>query len=135
MKLKSRSHVYECLPPFLNNRKLDPSDQVVIGLKVIPMNEQDMFQRQITIVQSEYARDKALELVEQKTKELVKGKVEYIRGLCIEGINDDGADLDFDTFYAEGPPELVSWVIRAVMSTTELSAAERKNFVPESATV
>lgn len=128
MKVKSRNHVYECLPPFLNNRQLPPEEQIVVRLRVVTLPEQDAYQRELMSIRSDYALDKAQELIEQKSKEIVKQKFDGIDGLEIEGFS----ELDFDTFYNEGPPELVSWVVRAVMSTTELSLAERKNFVPES---
>lgn len=126
MKIKSKNHVYETLPPFMNNRQLPKDEQIIIGLKVVTLPEQDTFQRECMAIRSDYALDKAQEMIEEKSREIVKGKFEYIEGLEIDGFD----KLDFDTFYNEGPPELVSWVVRAVMSTTELSAAERKNFVP-----
>lgn len=131
MKIESKNHVYACLPPFLDNRKLPEGEQVVIGLKVVPMPEQDMYQREVMMIRNEYAIDKAQELIEEKTRALVAGKVAYIKGLEIAGINDDG-ELTFEQFYNNAPPELVNWVVRAVMNTTELSHAERKNFLPAS---
>lgn len=131
MKVKSKNHVYECLPPFLNNRTTKPEEQIVIGLKVCPMPTQDRYQREVLQIRSEYALDKAQELIEEKTLGMVKESFVSIEGLEIEGL--DGT-LDFDTFYKEAPPELVNWVVRAVMSTTELSLAERKNWLPESDT-
>lgn len=129
MKLKSKNHVYECLPPFMNNRQLPAADQIVIGLKVVPMPEQDLYQREVLQVRSEYALDKAQELIEEKTRKLISSKVAFVRGLEIEGLP---PEIDFETFYNEAPPEIVNWVSRAVMSTTELSQAERKNWLPES---
>lgn len=128
MKVKSKNFVYECLPPFLNNRLLPVADRIIIGLTVIPLPEQDMFQREVMQIRSDYALDKAQEMIEEKTRALVGKHFKYISGLEIEGF--DG-ELTFETFYQEAPPELVGWVTRAVMSTTELSTSERKNFEPE----
>lgn len=130
MKIKSRNHVYACLPPFLNNRQLPAGDQVVVNLKVVPMTDQDKYQREVLQVRAEYALDKAQELIEAKTLDLVRDVFCGVEGLEIEGLEDKA--LDFDTFYREAPPEMVNWVVRAVMSTTELTLAERKNFLPES---
>lgn len=132
MKIESKGHIYPCLPPFLDNRKLHESEQIVIGLKVVPMPEQDMYQREVMMIRNEYAIDKAQELIEEKTRALVASKVAYIKGLEIGGINDDGRDLSFTEFYENAPPELVNWVVRAVMKTTELSHADRKNWLPVS---
>lgn len=126
MKINSKNHVYATLPPFMNNRQLPKEEQIVIGLNVVTLPEQDAFQRECMAIRSDYAMDKAQELIEEKSRAIVREKFEYIEGLEIEGFD----KLDFDTFYNEAPPELVSWVVRTVMSTTELSAAERKNFVP-----
>jgi len=128
VKIKGKNHIYETLPPFMGNRQLPKDEQIVIGLKVVSLPEQDAYQREAMAIRSDYALDKAQELVEEKSRDLVRGKFVSIEGLEIEGID----NLDFDTFYNEAPPELVSWVVRAVMSTTELSLAERKNFLPES---
>lgn len=134
MRIKSTSHVYETLPPYLNNRTLkDPAEQVVVGLAVATMPEQDAHQRELLMIRAEYALDKAQELMEEKLRDLVAAKFRYCRGLVIEGVNDDGRDLTWDELYRHGPPELVGWIIRAVMSSTELTLAERKNFVPASA--
>lgn len=127
MKVMSRNHVYEAVPPFLNNRQLPPEEQIVIGLKVVTYPEQDAFQRECLAIRSDYALDKSQEMIEEKSRELVKNKFIFIQGLEIEGFD----QLDFDILYKEGPPEIVGWISRAVMSTAELSAAERKNFVPE----
>lgn len=135
MKISGRNHIYRALPPYLDNRKLPPEDQIVIGLTVAMMPEQDLYQREVMMVRSEYALDKAQELIEEKTLALVKKHFVECHGLIIEGINDDGRALTFEEFYNEAPPELVNWVTRAVMSTTELSLAERKNFLPVSASV
>ena len=115
----------------MNNRKLPQDEQIVVGLKVATMPEQDTYQRQVMQIRAEYALDKAQELIEEKTRELAKSKFEYVYGLEIEGIT-AGGTMDFDTFYNEAPPELVSWILRAILSTTELTLAERKNFLPES---
>lgn len=129
MKIKRKSHVYETLPPFLNNRKLPAAEQIVIGLKVATLPEQDDYRSVVSRFHSDFAVDKAEELQRDKTIEFVGSKFVFCEGLEIEGLE---GPIDFKTFYQEAPPELVNWVIRAVMSTTELSQAERKNFVPQS---
>lgn len=136
MKIKSRNHVYECVPPFLDNRKLPESEQVVIGLKVVPMPEAEDFRQEMGRIAADYSVDKAAELQRDKTLELVGSKFAFVHGLEIEGISlDENGGIPFKTFYDEAPPELVTWVCRAVMSTTELSMAERKNWSGGSASV
>jgi len=130
MQVKSRNHVYETLPPFMDNRTLPVDQQLVLGLKVVTSPEQDAYFNQLGFIRETYALDKAQELVKEKTKDLVRSKFSFIKGLEIEGIGEKA--LDFNTLYEEGPPELVAWITRVIMSTTELSHAERKNFLPES---
>lgn len=130
MKINGKNHVFECLPPYGNNRKLKPEDQIVIGLKVVTMPEQDQYQRECLAIRADYAVDKAQELVEAKLKEVIKSKFVFVRGLEIEGVP---GELDFDTFYSEAPPEIVAWVIGSCMSSQRLSESERKNFLPVSA--
>lgn len=138
MKVKSRNHVYECLPQFLDNRKLPADEQVVIGLKVVSQPERDDYQQDLLTIrlnsEHNFAEDKAREMIDQQSQErsmnLFRSKFCFVKGLEIEGF--EGKELDFDTFYAEAPPELVNWATRTIMSTTELTLAERKNFLPGS---
>lgn len=132
MKVKARNHVYETLPPFMNNRTLPRelwAERIIVGLTVATMPEQDAYQREIAAIRSDYALDKAQELIEEKAQEFMHKHFAWIKGLEIEGL---AGELDYDTFYREAPPEIVAWVGRAITSTTELSLAERKNFEPES---
>jgi len=139
MKVQNKNHVYDTLPPYLNNRMLagdERKDQIVIGLKVATLPEQDDYRRELSRIQADYAVDKAEELQRDKSIEFVGSKFAHIKGLEIDGVElDADGGMDFKTFYKEAPPELVNWCIRSVMSTTELSLAERKNFVPESGLV
>lgn len=128
MKIAGKSHVYATLPPFLNNRQLPEAERIILDLTVATMPEQDAYQREAMLIRNEYALDKAQELIEEKTRALVEKHFAGCRGLIIDGVNDDGRPLTFAEFYAEAPPELVMWTVRAVMSTTELSQAEAKNF-------
>jgi hypothetical protein len=132
MKVFKKSHVFDTLPPYRNNRTLpheQRSEQIRIGLSVATLPEQDAYRNALYAIDNDYAVDKAKELRRDKSIEFVGSKVAYIEGLEIEGI--EGL-LTFKDLYNEGPPEIANWVMNAIMTTTELSAAERKNFVPES---
>lgn len=134
MEIYSRNHVYETLPPFLDNRKLEPEKQFVIGATVCPFPEQDEYHRRCIEIRSDFGKDKAEELIKDETFKLAQVHFKLCRGLTIKGFNDDGRDLTFKEFYEEAPPEIVNWYLRAIMSQTELTLAERKNFLPGSAT-
>lgn len=125
MKLNSINHVYRYVPNFLNNRKLPKEEQIVFGLKVVPMPEQDAYQNQRALnINGNFAPDKAQEKNDRLLKELVKSKLAFIENLEI----DDKPVTDIDTAYKEAPPELVAEVFRAVMSTAVLTLGEQKNF-------
>ena len=124
MKFQRPNHVYDCAPDILGNRDLPPEEQFTIGLRVVPMPEQDLYRRQVGEIQATYTPDEAASLCEALTKKMVGDRVEHIRGYEFEG---GGEIADWETFYAEALPEVVAWVIRAVMSGAVLSEAERKN--------
>jgi len=125
MKLNSINHIYRYVPNFMNNRKLPASEQIVFGLKVVPMPEQDGYQNQKALnYNGNFAPDKAQEENDRLLKELVKSKLDFIEGLEIG----DKQVTDIETFYKEAPPELVADVFRAVMSTAVLTLGEQKNF-------
>jgi hypothetical protein len=113
-------HVYECIPPVRGNEQA--AEPVVIGLKVISLPDQDT---EITA-----SRGLGAEAITKRTMDLLRSKVAFIRDLKVGGRE----ITTFDDFYKNAPPELVGWVLRAVYSTQILSAAERKNSSPESAT-
>lgn len=113
MDFYGSDHVYECIPPVLGNEK--SPEPCVIGLKVITVPELDK-----EVLEG---RGLAPEMLEKRTRDMIRSKVTFIRNLKV----DDQEVADFDTFYAKAPPELVRWVCRAVYSTQVLSEAERKN--------
>ena len=151
MDFHTTDHVYKCIPPVLgiaaeyeeylkalkawenDERVLDDDDReacrpaevkpVVIGLKCIPMPEvdEDVFKEAKT--RSEKSAEESQRLIAGFTKERIKSKVAFFENLIL-----DGEEIkDFDTFYDKAPPELVSWVCKAVYSSYILSRAERKN--------
>ena len=132
MKVYSKNHVYECLPPYLNNRQLPTDQQIVIGLKAVTFNDQNDLQKDIISIRTDFAIDKAAEKIEERNQELSKSKFKFIKNLNIEGIE---GEIDFDAFIKEAPLELAKWVSMAIMSTEILTLAERKNFLPESSSV
>jgi hypothetical protein len=130
MKVHNSRHVYETLPPYLNNRVLPPEQQIVLGLTVVPASEQDAFSRDRERTFATFALDKAQEEVDKIHRQMVQRHYKFCRGLQIEGVNDDGRDLTLDELVADGPPEVVAWMSKAIHSTTELTLAERKNYLP-----
>ena len=125
MKLNSINHVYRYVPNFMDNRKLPKEEQIVFGLKVAPMPEQDAYQNQKALnFNGNFAPDKAQEENDRLLKDLVKSKLAFIENLDI----DDKLVTDLETAYREAPPELIAEVFRAVMSTAVLFLGEQKNF-------
>lgn len=130
MKVYGRNHVYRYVPNFLNNRQLPPAEQIVLLLKTITAPEQDLYERDAYTNTRTYSADKAQELNEARLNKMFAEKFIGVEGLEIEGF--EGKTLDFDTFYAEAPPEIVNDMLRAIRSGEILTAGEQKNFLPES---
>jgi len=128
VKINSRNHVYRYTPNYLNNRQLS-QDQIVVKLKVISAPEDDAYQREALHNTRMFAPDKAQELNEARLNKLIKEKFVGVEELEIDGLTDK--EIDFDTFYAEAPPEMVNEVLRAIRSTEILTQGEQKNFLPE----
>jgi hypothetical protein len=129
MKLNSIDHVYECLPPFRNNRQLSPEEQIVIGLRAVSMPEHDAHRQRLARFREHALGQEDLhEKTEEESRRLIASKVVFIRGLEVEGV---GEVTDFETFTREAPRELVAWVALAVMNTEELRISDRKNFQHE----
>lgn len=128
MLVNGKSHVYRYIPDFMGNRKLPEEEQIVIGLKVVPLAEFDNYQRTCMLNAKKMSVDKAQELNEKRFNELIRSKVCFIEGLEIAG---HSGEIDFETLYAE-VPDIAQEVIRVVMSTELLTAGEQKNFLPES---
>ena len=129
MKVHGKSHIYDYLPDFADNRKLSPQEQIVIGLSVVPLSEFDDYQRSCLITSRKFAVDKAQELNEKRFHAMIDAKVHFIRGLELDGY--EGQEITFDILYHE-VPELAGEIIQAVKSTEQLTAGEQKNFLPES---
>ena len=133
MKVTNRSHIHRYVPNYANNRRLPKekiTEQVVVRLKVITALEEDDYQREAMNNARAFAPDKAQELNETRLNKLYSEKFDGVENLEIEGL--EGKELDFDTFYAEAPPEMVNEILRALRSKEVLTAGEQKNFLPES---
>lgn len=144
MDFHDSSHVYECVPPVLDiatkwevykaqvkeweaDKKniVEPEEvkPVIIGLRCLSIPEIDEDTLREFNERSEKSPGEAQRIIGGFTKERVRGKVVFIKNLFL-----DGKEItDFDTFYAEAPPELVSWVCKAVYSSYILSRSELKN--------
>lgn len=128
MEFHDLNHVYECVPPVLGIPDVPEEEQVIIGMTVIPIEESDEDIFSESRVRLEKSGEEAQRAVSQITKDRIKSKVKYIKNLKCG----DKEIKTFDELYEFGPPELVSWVCRAVQSSVILSKAERKNLSPES---
>lgn len=132
MKITNRNHIHRYTPNFLDNRRLPKeriSEQIVVRMRVITALEEDDFQREAINNARMFAPDKAQELNETRINKLYTEKFDGVENLEIEGFEDK--ELDYPTFYAEAPPELVNEILRAFRSKEVLTTGEQKNFLPE----
>ena len=128
MKVNGKSHVYDYVPDYADNRKLPAEEQIVFGLTVVPMSEYDGYQKACLLNNKKFSVDKAQDLNQQRFHAIVESKFKFVRGLELEGHN---GEITFQTIYDE-VPELAGEIIQVVMSTEQLTAGEQKNFLPES---
>lgn len=161
MDLKSVNHVYQAVPPYLNNRELP----VIMMREVIAREtaanpdagEAEIWAKACAEVEEKCemiwfgltgvsmpetdALDRAIAMLYQdynreKASELeVQKRLEQVKKhvASINNLKIDGVPVrDFDTFYALADKVLVRWVCDAVHSLIILSNAERKNFMPGS---
>jgi hypothetical protein len=153
MELHGNDYVYEVTPPFMGGQQtllnlsrrcldeakgdaikalevIEATDTTIrVGLKGVSMLDLDKIDAATVAAYNDYAKDKAAEVIQGKQMDLIKSKVAYIKNLVV-----DGKQIDtFETAYALACcKELVQWIQAAVHSTMILTAAERKNFLPES---
>ncbi|OHD20430.1 MAG: hypothetical protein A2Y38_26345 [Spirochaetes bacterium GWB1_59_5] len=133
MKVYGRKHIFRYVPNFLDNRRLPKeriADQIVIRLRGVSVPEEDAYQREALNNVRTFAPDKAQEMNEARLHKLFNEKFDGVEGLEIDDLA--GKEMDFDTFYAEAPTDIVNEVLRAIRSTEALMAGEQKNFLPES---
>lgn len=161
MEIHSNNHIYEAVPPFLNNRELAhilrsqliteikasnpylPDEEVVKQAtdRAVKENKMIWFGLQgISQPEADKIEQQSLaaysDLAKDKAGEKVSELNQNLIKSKVKSINNlviDGNEITtFDEFYRQAPKELVRWVCNAVQSTIALSLAERKNFLPES---
>jgi histidinol phosphatase-like PHP family hydrolase len=133
MRVNSRNHIYRYTPDFLNNRRLPKekiAEQIIVKLRGITSAEEDAEFRESQNTNRMYAPDKAQEINEARMNKLYSEKFVGVEGMEIDGL--EGKELDFETFYAEAPTDIVREVVRVLRSTEALTVGEQKNFLPES---
>lgn len=161
MNLNSVKHVYQAVPPYLNNREL-PSllmAEVLTSCKLHKpeASAEELWAQASAEVEAKCemiwfgltgvsmpetdALDRAIAALgwdntRDKASELEMAKrVEQVKShvVSINNLTIDGEPVtDFDTFYRLAPKELVRWLCDAVHSSVVMSHAERKNFMPGS---
>lgn len=127
MDIRSIDHVYEAVPPYLNNREQPADEMVWFGVKAVSMPDQDKLDRELLMLYNDLARDKAAEMEAGKRLAQIAAKVVSINNLTLDG----KPVTTFDEFYTKAPKDLVQWVCAAVHSAITLGLAERKNFLPQ----
>lgn len=123
MDFRGPQHVYWVAPPTNGNRELPPEQQVLIGLRCVTVPDLDAERIATAAMTSEHPQSKWVQLQSDRTMALIAGKYAGVKNLTIKG----EPVRDFAHFYADGPPEMVSWMCKAVMSSEVLTEAEVKN--------
>lgn len=162
MNLNSTKHVYQAVPPYLDNREI-PARLMTEALTRVKQAEPDLTDQEIWSKAADQvettcdmiwfgttsvsmpetdALDRAIaalysDYARDKAGELEAAKrLELVKKhvVSINHLTLDGEPVtDFDTFYAQAPKDMVRWICDAVHSSIILTHAERKNFMPGSA--
>ena len=131
MELHDNEYIYEVAPPFQNNRLL-PKDQMIwFGVKGISMLDSDKLEMASVSANNDFARDKAAEIIQGKLLDMIKGKIDSINNLVVGGRKITAFD---EMYRLASCKEITNWLCTVIHSTISLSAAEIKNFLPESDT-
>ena len=123
MDFAGPDHIYWTIPPTNGNLALPKKDQVQIGLTCATVPDLDAEQLAQSVIAATEPQSKWQAMLKERTYKLIAGKFRGVKNLTIKGEE----VRDFDHFYQSGPPEMVAWVCKAVMSSEVLTAAERKN--------
>ena len=119
---------YSVEPDVPANKDLPPKDRVWVELAPFTMPDSDRLQNFKEAAVSDFGADKAHEMYVNKLVEEVGKKIKGIHNAQYQ--NDAGEIIDLNTwelFYAYGPNEQVTWIIRSIGSHSILVRNERKN--------
>lgn len=137
MLFKNINDIFEIVPPVscdgINNRQLPPAEQMYFKVYGVNIVDKDNLDIQSTLDRNRLTPEKAMEEYHKRLCGLVREKFVSLHNYFIETPDGLRAVTDFDEFRQIAPPELVQWLFSVIMSGEALSAAERKNFSPESA--
>ena len=123
MDFAGPDHIYWVAPPTNGNLAQLEENQVKIGLTCATVPDLDAEQLAQSVIAATEPQSKWQSLIKDRTFALIASKFKGVKNLTIASKE----VKDFDDFYHNGPPEMVAWVCKAVMSSETLTAAERKN--------
>lgn len=123
MDYQGPAHVYWVAPPTNGNLYLPADQQVQVGLSCVTIPDLDAERLASQATMQAEPQSKWAGIAAERALAQIRSKYHGVRNLTIKG----EPVKDFDDFYRNGPPEMVSWVCRAVMSSEILTAAEVKN--------
>lgn len=116
-------HVYRCRIPTPSNEGDEP---VIVHLKAVKQPEYDGFMQEAQAKLASMEKDKWAEYNKTQMLDICRSKVVKVEGLFVDGKEVE----DFDTFYANAPMDMASWVLSAILSEQMLMSNEVKNSEP-----
>lgn len=120
---KELKEATEAIEKFEKQLEETEKNQVLIGLSCVTVPDQDGEAIAQSVITATEVQSKWQTAMKDRTYKLIASKYKGVKNLTIKG----QAVKDFDDFYHNGPPEMVAWVCKAVMSSEMLTAYERKN--------
>ena len=138
MILRDINDIYEIAPPItvggVSNRSLPAEEMITYRVQGISCPDLDALELQDQIDAGKYDRSRCIEEQQKRRYALVKSKVQSIHNYRIRTA--DGGEREvtsFDEWYKVAPKEQRDWLFAVAHSGEALTAADRANFLPQSA--
>lgn len=119
----------EAISTLAREKVLSNVKHVWFGLKAIGQRDVEHLESYTATAYGDYARDKAIELIQGESFKQIKNKVDSINNLEVDDVPITTLEQLRDT---DSCKDYYQWVCAACSSVLKLTMAERKNFMPGS---
>jgi len=128
--------IHEIAPPAFfggkNNRQLPENEMLYFKTRGISMPDKEELDRSVSLLMSSKNPEERLKEKVTLDYKLARSKFVSLHNYNVS-LPDGGSRpvADFDDFCRVAPPELVAWYFEVIQFGEKLSAAERRNFLPQ----
>ena len=138
MLIRNINDIHEIAPPLfmggVSNRQLPPEEIVYFGARGISMPDKQELDRQVSLLSHTLNPEERLKEKVKLDYDLARKKFVSLHNYQVPTPDGGSRDVtDFDDFCKVAPFELVAWFFDVIQWGEKLSAAERRNFLSQSA--